>query len=70
MDFDSDRVEGQARAAMRDAADDVRSSVAQARSELHDLDRHARQFVRERPLAALLAALAAGFLVGRMASRV
>jgi hypothetical protein len=60
---------GQMREAVREAVDSAQSSVAQARSELHELDQQARHLVRERPLAALLGAVLVGFFVGRIASR-
>lgn len=40
------------------------------REELERLDRRVRSFVAERPVAAVLIALAAGYAVGRVLSRV
>jgi hypothetical protein len=40
------------------------------RDELHIVDLELKNFVRRRPLAALAAALAAGYVAGRILSRV
>jgi hypothetical protein len=40
------------------------------RDELRGIDLELRTFVRRRPLAALVAALAAGYVAGRIISRV
>jgi ElaB/YqjD/DUF883 family membrane-anchored ribosome-binding protein len=61
----SDQVQEQA----RQAADLVQSGIDQARSNLKQLDQHARQLVRERPVSSVIAALITGFLLGRIASR-
>jgi len=53
----------------RRAAEQLQAGVEQARSEISRLEQRAREFVRERPVGALLAAVAAGFLVGRVAAR-
>lgn len=47
---------------MADAADDMRS-------EMQDLDRRLKVFVQDRPILALLSAVAAGYLVGRVLRR-
>jgi hypothetical protein len=39
------------------------------RSELHHVDRTAEAFIQQRPFAALFAAVVAGYLVARLASR-
>jgi hypothetical protein len=44
-------------------------SARQLRAELGDLDAEVRDFVREKPLLALGLAIAAGYVVGRMLSR-
>jgi hypothetical protein len=43
--------------------------LAEAREEINDLDRRARRFIQERPLMAVLAAVAGGYLVARLAHR-
>ena len=53
----------------RRAAEQLQAGVEQASSELSRLEQRTREFVRERPVGALLAAVAAGFLVGRIAAR-
>ena len=44
-------------------------SLEQLRTDLTDLDSEVRRFVREKPLLALGAAIAAGYIVGRILSR-
>ena len=44
-------------------------SMAQLRSDLGDLDKEVRGFVRENPLIALGLAIAAGYVIGRVFSR-
>ena len=44
--------------------------LAAARDEINHLDRRARRFIRERPLVAVLAAVAGGYLMARLAHRV
>ena len=41
----------------------------QARRRFEDLNRQALRFIRERPGACLVGALAFGFVIGRLASR-
>jgi hypothetical protein len=53
----------------RREAEQLRAGVEQARSEIARLEQRARELVRERPVGALLAAVAAGYLVGRIATR-
>ena len=40
------------------------------REELERVDRHVRSFVAERPVLAVLLALTAGYVVGRVISRI
>lgn len=49
--------------------EDAGARVEQARAGLVEADRQLRRLVRERPLAALLAAVVAGYLVARVARR-
>jgi hypothetical protein len=44
-------------------------SLEQLRSNLTDFDGEVRRFVREKPLLAVGAAIAAGYIVGRILSR-
>jgi hypothetical protein len=43
--------------------------LAEAREEMNHLDGRARRFIQERPLVAVLAAVAGGYLVARLANR-
>jgi hypothetical protein len=43
--------------------------LQQARSELHHVDRNAQAFIQQRPFAAMCAAVLAGYLFARLASR-
>jgi len=47
----------------------ARAMDAMSRFSINDLEDSARSFARERPLVAVLAALTAGYLVARLASR-
>jgi len=48
----------------------VGSYIKQVNSEMADVDTRMRQLVEQRPLAALLSAIAAGFVLARLAARV
>ncbi len=48
---------------------ELRRRLADARTQLAELDRSARRLVKERPLTALGVALAVGVLLGRALSR-
>ena len=43
--------------------------IEEARRELDSLSRQVTGFIKERPIASLAIALAAGFVIGRIASR-
>ena len=43
--------------------------MEEARSELDSLNRKVAGFIKERPITSLAIALAAGFVIGRIASR-
>ncbi len=45
------------------------SEISAAIAEMADLEQQARAFIRERPVAAVLAALGAGYLTARVLSR-
>lgn len=47
----------------------LRETWQQTQTQLRGLDRQARNFARERPFAALAAALVAGYVVGRLVAR-
>jgi ElaB/YqjD/DUF883 family membrane-anchored ribosome-binding protein len=47
----------------------VEGGLRDASREMYRLDRRVQQLVRQKPLAAAFAALAAGFLLGRLVSR-
>lgn len=49
-------------ASLADTADEMRS-------EIQDLDQRLKVFVKDRPILALLSAVAAGYLVGRVLRR-
>ena len=51
-----------------DTLDRARDKISQASGELEHLDVRVREFVRERPVASLLAAAFVGHLVGRLFS--
>ena len=48
---------------------EFRDGLEKARSEFSELDQRARVLVRQRPIAALLAAIGLGFVVARISSR-
>jgi len=50
-------------------ADDVNERLKNASAGLHDLDEQTRAFVKHSPFVALAAAVAGGFLLGRLLSR-
>jgi len=58
---------------LSDKAREMQSRMApqmeEARRELDSLNRRVSGFIRERPIASLAIALAAGFVIGRIASR-
>lgn len=47
----------------------VESALNDARDELSHFDERARSFMNERPVAALLSAIAAGYLLARISVR-
>ena len=49
--------------------EEITEGVNQARSEIGRLDREFRALVKERPFLALVGAVAAGYLVGRVFAR-
>ncbi len=51
-------------------AGEASQRLAEARDEINHLDRRARRFIQERPLVAVLAAVAGGYLMARLAHRV
>lgn len=48
----------------------VRPQIEQVRDNLANVNREAERFIKERPAVAVLGALALGFIVGRIVSRV
>jgi len=58
---------------LSDTARDIQNRVApqleDARRELDSLNQKVSGFIKERPIASLAIALAAGFVIGRIASR-
>ena len=50
-------------------ADEVNDRLKDAGANLRDIDEQARAFVKESPFVALAAAVAGGFLLGRIMSR-
>jgi len=52
-----------------DMADQLNDRFKDASASLRDIDEQARTFVKERPFVALAAAVAGGFLLGRLLSR-
>jgi ElaB/YqjD/DUF883 family membrane-anchored ribosome-binding protein len=58
---------------LSDTARDIQARVApqidEAKRELDSLNRRLSGFIKERPVASLAIALAAGFVIGRIASR-
>lgn len=55
--------------AARDLQNHVGPQIDEAKRELDSLNRRMAGFIKERPLASLAIALAAGFVIGRIASR-
>jgi ElaB/YqjD/DUF883 family membrane-anchored ribosome-binding protein len=53
----------------RDIQDRVGPQIDEAKRELDTLNRRVSGFIKERPIASLAIALAAGFVIGRIASR-
>jgi ElaB/YqjD/DUF883 family membrane-anchored ribosome-binding protein len=53
----------------RDIQDRMAPQIEDARRELDSLNRKVTGFIKERPIASLAIALAAGFVIGRIASR-
>jgi ElaB/YqjD/DUF883 family membrane-anchored ribosome-binding protein len=53
----------------RDIQDRMAPQIEDARRELDSLNRRVSGFIKERPIASLAIALAAGFVIGRIASR-
>ena len=47
----------------------IHADCADGRSPVADLEEQARAFIRERPVAAVLAAVGLGYLVARLVSR-
>jgi ElaB/YqjD/DUF883 family membrane-anchored ribosome-binding protein len=54
---------------MSGMADEFNDRVKDAGASLRDIDEQARAFVKESPFVALAAAVAGGFLLGRIMSR-
>jgi ElaB/YqjD/DUF883 family membrane-anchored ribosome-binding protein len=58
---------------LSDTARDIQARVApqidEAKRELDSLNRRLSGFIKERPVASLAIAVAAGFVIGRIASR-
>ena len=50
-------------------ADDLNDRLKDAGTSLRDIDEQARAFLKESPFVALAAAVAGGFLLGRLLSR-
>ena len=53
----------------RELEDRVRPQIEEARRRLSDINDRAVSFIKERPGATLLGALAVGFVIGRIARR-
>ncbi|MGZ6164130.1 MAG: hypothetical protein ACXWLS_12410 [Myxococcaceae bacterium] len=53
----------------RDIQNRVGPQIDEAKRELDGLNRRVSGFIKERPIASLAIALAAGFVIGRVASR-
>jgi ElaB/YqjD/DUF883 family membrane-anchored ribosome-binding protein len=53
----------------RHVAEQVQAGIDQVRSELDQLERRTRELIQARPITSLVTALAAGFLLGRIAKR-
>lgn len=51
------------------ASGTLADTADEMRSEIQDLDQRLKVFVKERPIMALLSAVAAGYLVGRVLRR-
>ncbi len=51
------------------ASGTLADTADEMRSEIQDLDQRLKVFVKERPIMALLSAVAAGYLVGRILRR-
>ena len=49
--------------------EDLNNRLKDAGTSLRDIDEQARAFIKDSPLVALAAALAGGFLIGRLLSR-
>jgi hypothetical protein len=50
-------------------AEQVQAGAAEARAEIANLEQRTRRLIQERPVGALVAALVAGYLVGRISAR-
>jgi len=53
----------------QDVQERIQPQIDEARRSLSDLNTRITDFIRERPGACLLGALAVGFVIGRIASR-
>jgi ElaB/YqjD/DUF883 family membrane-anchored ribosome-binding protein len=68
MNGTRDVTEG-ARETMRQVQDKMAGSVDDLRDMAGSVDGAIREFAREKPMMAIACAVAAGFLIGRLASR-
>lgn len=68
MDRTRDVTEG-ARETMRQVQDKMSGSMEDLRDMAGTIDGTIREFAREKPILALACAVAAGFLIGRLAAR-
>lgn len=50
-------------------AEQVQPDITVVRSSVMDLEQNARTFIRQRPVVAVLAAVAVGYLVARLVAR-
>ncbi len=69
METSNSSLADEASARIGGLADDLNDRLKDAGTSLRDIDEQARAFIKDSPFVALAAAVAGGFLIGRLLSR-